>query len=93
MRGRNSCEPALEAAAVIHRVDPVNRELAALVEGVLVTIYAPPACEVILRGERIKLRMVQPRDRVRVTYTEAAGSLVAHEIEMQPDYPSPSFSP
>ena len=74
MRGRNSCESALEAEAVIHRVDPVNRELAALVEGVLVTIDVPPACEVILRGERIKLRMVQPRDRVRVTYTEFANS-------------------
>ena len=53
MRGRNSCESALEAEAVIHRVDPVNRELAALVEGVLVTIDVPPACDVILRGERV----------------------------------------
>lgn len=31
------------------------------------TIYVPPACEVVLRGERIKLRMVQPKDHVRVT--------------------------
>src|SRR3954463_3539411 len=79
MRGRNSRESALEAEAVIHRVDPVNRELAALVEGVLVTIDVPPACEVILRGERIKLRMVQPRDRVRVAYGEVADSLVARD--------------
>ena len=84
MGRRNSCESALEAEAVIHRVDPVSRELAALVEGVLMTIYAPPACDVILRGERIKLRMVQPRDRVRVTYTEFANSIVARAIEVLP---------
>ena len=91
MRGRNSCESALEAEAVIHRVDPVNRELAALVEGVLVTIYVPPACEVFLRGERIKLRMVQPRDRVRVTYTESANPIVARAIEVLPRYPASSL--
>jgi hypothetical protein len=91
MRGRNSCESALEAEAVIHRVDPVNRELAALVEGVLVTIDVPPACEVILRGERIKLRMVQPRDRVRVTYTEFDNSLVARAIEVLPGHPASSL--
>ena len=91
MRRRNSCESALEAEAVIRRVDPVNRELAALVEGVLVTIDVPPACEVILRGERIKLRMVQPRDRVRVTYTEFDNSLVARAIEVLPRYPAPSL--
>ena len=84
MRGRNNCEAALEAEAVIHRVDPVNRELAALVEGLLVTIYVPPACEVILRGERVKLRMVQPKDHVHVTYMEVADPIIACAIEVQP---------
>ena len=90
MQKRSHCKPVLEAEAVVHRVDPVNRELAALVEGILVTIYVPPGCEVVLRGERVKLRMVQPRDRVRVTYTERTDSLVAREIEVQPPYP-PAF--
>jgi hypothetical protein len=92
MRGRNRCEPALEAEAVIHGVDPVNRELAALVEGVLVTIYVPPTCDVILRGERIKLRMVQPRDRVRVTYTEFANPIVARAIEVLPGHLASSLA-
>jgi hypothetical protein len=74
----------LEAEAIVHRVDPVNRELAALVEGVPVTIYVPPDCEVVLRGEQVKLRMVQPRDRLRVAYTELAGALVARAVEVQP---------
>ena len=92
MRRRNSCESALEAEAVIRRVDPVNRELAALVEGVLVTIDVPPACEVILRGERIKLRMVQPRDRVRVTCTESANPIVACAIEVLSGHLTSSLS-
>jgi hypothetical protein len=88
MRIRNECESASEAEAVVQRVDSINRELAALVDGVLVTIYVPPACDVMLRGERIKLRMVQPRDRVRVTYTPFANSMVASAIEVQPGRPS-----
>jgi hypothetical protein len=87
MQRRNACKPALEAKAVVHRVDPVSRELAALIEGVLVTIYVPPDCAIVLRGERVKLRMVQPRDRVHVTYTELYDSLIAREIEVQPGYP------
>jgi hypothetical protein len=92
MQKRNRCQPVLEAEAIVCRVDPVNRELAALIEGVPVTMYVPPDCEVILRGERVKLRMVQPRDRVRVAYTELADSLVTRAVEVQPAYPSPSLS-
>ena len=92
MRGRKSCESAVEAEAVIHRIDPVNRELAGLIDGVGVTIYVPPACEVVLRGERVKLRMVQPKDHVRVTYTELADPLIARAIEVQPVYPPASLS-
>jgi hypothetical protein len=93
MRRRNNCKPVLEAEAVVHRVDPVNRELAAFIEGALVTIYVPPDCAVVLRDERVKLRMVQPRDRVRVTYADLAGSPVAREIEVQPAHPPASLSP
>jgi hypothetical protein len=84
MQERNKGKPVLKAEAVVHRVDPINRELAALVEGVVVTIYVPPDCAVVLRGERVKLRMVQPRDRLRVAYAQHADSLVAREIEVNP---------
>ncbi len=86
MQRQSSGKPTLEAEAVVHRVDPVNRELAALVEGVLVSIYVPPGCEVVLRGERVKLRMVQPGDRVRVTCAELDGSLLARAIEVEPGH-------
>ena len=92
MQKRNNGKPVLEAEAVVHRVDHINRELAALVEGIPVTIYVPPDCEVVLRGERVKFRMVQPRDRLCVAYTEIADSLVARAIEVQPACPSPSLS-
>jgi hypothetical protein len=90
MRTGNNYESTREADAVIHRVDHINRELAALVDGVLVTIYVPPACDVILRGERIKFRMVQPKDRVRVTYTQSVNSMIASAIEVQPSRPTSS---
>lgn len=81
-------KPVREAEAVVHQVDSVCRELAAHVEGVPVTIYVPPDCEVVLRGERVKLRLVQPRDRLRLAYTERLDSLVARSIEIHPPYPT-----
>jgi hypothetical protein len=91
MQKGNNHKQVVKAEAVVHRVDPVNRELAALVGGVLVAIYVPPGCEVVLHGERVKLRMIQPRDRVRVAYTELADSLVAREIKVQPASPTASL--
>jgi hypothetical protein len=90
MRTWKNVESALEAEAIVRRVDPINRELAAQVDGVLVTIYVPPACAVMLRGERIKLRMVQPRDRVRVTCSQYADSITASTIQVQPGLPTSS---
>jgi hypothetical protein len=92
MPKRKNSTPVLEAEAFVHWVDAVNRELAALVEGVPVTIHVPPDCAIILRGERVKFRMVQPRDRLRVACTKLADSLVARAIEVQPSYPAPSLS-
>ncbi len=82
----------MKADAVVQRVDPVNRELAAVVEEVLVHIYVPPDCDVVLHGERVKLRMVQPGDHVRVTYTELGDSLIARAVEVQPGHPTSSLS-
>jgi hypothetical protein len=92
MEGPNAWRLSEKFDGIVRRVDPVSREVAALVEGVLVTIYVPPDSEVILHGERVKLRMVQPGDRVRGTYTKLADSLIAREIEVQPAYPSSTLS-
>jgi hypothetical protein len=92
MQKQNSWKPDLAAEGVIHWVDPVNRELATVVEGVLVNIHVPLNCDVVLHGERVKLRMVQPSDRVRVTYTELADAIVARAIEVLPRQPTSSLS-
>jgi hypothetical protein len=43
-----------------------------------------------LRGERVKLRLIQPQDRVRVKYTEYSGARVADTIEVRPGGPAPA---
>jgi hypothetical protein len=81
------------ANAVVQRIDVVNRELAALVEGTPVRIYAPPDCGVLLRGERIKFRLIQPGDRLRVTLTASADPLVAGSLEVLPAFPVSTLAP
>jgi hypothetical protein len=92
MQKRSLNRSVVTADVIVHRVDPINRELEALIDGRLVTIDVPPQCDVILRGERVKLRLVQPRDRLRMTYVENADCLVACVIEVQPAYPSASLA-
>ena len=55
-----------------------------------VSLDVRPDCVITLRGERVKLRLIQPRDRVRVEYTEHPGARVADTIEVQPGGPAPS---
>jgi hypothetical protein len=92
MENRHNSKPLLEAEAVVRRVNPVNREVTVLVGEALVAIYVPPDCGVFLHGERVKLRLVQPGDRVRVTYTDHGNSLIAREVEVQPAYMFPSLT-
>ncbi len=76
---------ALASVGVVHRVDTVNREVAVFVDGELLTFDVPVGCEVVLHGEPVKLRMVQPQDRVKITHTRRGGLRVALMIEVQPD--------
>ena len=81
-------EPAvrtLQSVGVVHRVDAVNRELTVLASGDLVTFDVPVDCEIALHGERVRFRMLQPRDRVRVRHAWRGGLLVALAIEVQPE--------
>lgn len=82
MQTGNRCKPALEAEAIIQSVDCINREVTAMVNGVLRTIHVPPTCTVLLRGERVKLRMMQTKDRVLVRYSPSNNMLVANEIDV-----------
>lgn len=73
---------------VVSRVDPVCRELDVRATGAAVRIDVPPDCPITLRGERVKLRLLQPQDRVRVFYAERHDGRVASRIEVQPTAPT-----
>jgi hypothetical protein len=76
---------ALQSVGMVHRVDTIGRELAVWVSGDLLTFDVPIGCALVLHGERVRLRMVQPRDRVQVTYASRGSLLVALAIDVQPD--------
>lgn len=75
----------LHSVGMVHRVDTVNRELTVFVNGELLAFDVPVGCEVNLHGEPVKLRMVQPQDRVQITYIRHDGLRVARTIKVQPE--------
>jgi hypothetical protein len=82
--------PTVRIDGVVRRVDTVGRELHVQVAGSAVTFDVPPGCPITLRGERVKFRLVQPRDRVRVAYTVSHERRVADAVDVQPvDPPAP----
>lgn len=83
----NSTRPrSTQFEGLVLRVDLVNREVVAFVDGDLLKIFVPTDCNVVLRGERVKLRMVHSRDRVRVTCTRRGETVVAQAMEV--DHPN-----
>jgi hypothetical protein len=73
-----------QTLGVVRHVDTINRELHVQIGDSIVTFDVPPDCTILLRGERVKLRMLQPLDRVRVTCTDGRHLFTAHVIEVQP---------
>lgn len=85
MHGTERNARALVSVGIVHRVDTVNREVAVFVNGERLTFDVPVGCAVVLHGERVKLRMVQPRDRVQITYVNRGVLRVALAIEVHLD--------
>jgi hypothetical protein len=75
--------PVLLAEGTVCQVDIINRELVLLVNDARVVFDVPPDCQIVLRGERVRLRVVQPRDRARVTYAIRRGRPAAHSIDVR----------
>src|SRR5262245_50922032 len=61
MQTPNTCQPLLIEGEVC-RVDPIGRELNVYATGIAVSFDIPLGCPITLRGERVKLRLLQPRD-------------------------------
>jgi hypothetical protein len=75
--------PLADAQGLACRVDSVLREVTVLVGGERVVFDVPPECRVTLRGEPVKLRLVQPGDRLQIAYIVRRGRLSAFSIEAQ----------
>ena len=90
MQVPNARRVSEEIEGIVRRVDPVGREVEVHVAGIPVSLDVRSDCVITLRGERVKLRLIQPRDRVRVKYTERSGARVAAAIEVQPGGPAPA---
>lgn len=77
-----------ELSGTISRVDPVSREIEVRVGDSSVTFDVRCDSVITLREERVKLRLIQPRDQVRVRYRKERNALVADLIEVQTHHPA-----
>ena len=73
------------AQGAVQRVDTVEREITVLLSTGLEVFDVPSDCPIRLRGEPIKLRLIQPRDQVRITFADHQGRLIAQLLDVQPD--------
>ena len=81
----NPASSLLQAHGIIQQLDIVNRELRVVVNETAICFDVPPDCEVVLNEEQVKLRLLQPTDRVTVFYlTGPRGLLTARRVVAQP---------
>jgi hypothetical protein len=87
MRAATTVGGSVRVDGEIVRVDTVNRELTIHLAHGLLVIDVPPGCPITLRGERVRLRMLQARDLVRVNYVDRCGARVASAVEVRAGAP------
>jgi hypothetical protein len=76
---------AERAWGIVQQIDLIGRDLTVHLATGKAVFDIPPDCPIMLRGEQIKLRMVQPRDHVEVTFRRRPQRLVAERLEVQPE--------
>lgn len=74
--------PTQMAEGFLEAVDLLNRCVTVRQDDSAWTYDVPTSCEVLLNGERVKLRLLQPRDRVSVTYCRRQGVPTALSLEI-----------
>lgn len=74
-----------QACGIIQDVDLVGRELNVRLLTGEAKFDVPPNCPVWLHGERIKLRLVQPGDRVAIQFAKRSERLVVERLDVQPN--------
>jgi hypothetical protein len=73
------------ARGIVQSIDLVGRDLTVLLQTGITVFDIPPDCPILLHGEPIRLRMMQPRDHVRITFKCTSERLVAEKLDVQPD--------
>ncbi len=84
----STSKKTVQMSGTIHHLDLLNRELELIVSMRRTCVDVPPDCLVLLRGEPVKLRMLQPGDYINVALHVCAGAKVAREIEVHGNQPS-----
>jgi hypothetical protein len=79
------------AVGTVQRMDSVEREIVVLLPTGLAVFDVPSSCAIFLRGELVKFRVIQPGDRVRVTFSDCHGSKVAQMLEVPPNTDLPAL--
>jgi hypothetical protein len=78
--------PAIDSSVefiqgTLQRIDIVCREVVVRIDGAWMCFDVPSDCAIFLNRERVKLRLLQPTDRVRVAYNDEQGRHRARVIE------------
>ena len=77
----------------VKRVDLVSRELHVQTGTSLVVFDVPSDCPILLRYERVKLRLMQSGDRVSINFIQSGHRRVAILIHAQPIHWKASRAP
>ncbi len=80
--GMRLADSLLHVEGIIQRVDALAREVAVRIDGVEVIFDVPADCVVLLYGERVKLRLLQPQDRAVIAYSPRQLPPTAQLIEV-----------
>lgn len=73
---------AIQLKGLLHRVDPVAREIQVVIGGRLTTFHVSPECAISLNRERVKLRLLQPLDPVKLDGHQTPSGLVLESIRV-----------
>ena len=81
VRRPNHVGNLLEVEGIVQRISLIDRSLAVGLGTSQMLFDVAPACVVRLNGERVKLRMLQPGDRVRIGYRVSPAGRTAVSVE------------
>jgi hypothetical protein len=73
------------ATGIVQKIDLVGRDMTVQLTSGSMMFDIPPDCPILLHGEPIKLRMVQPRDHVCIVFTRLPERATAARVEVQPN--------